>query len=99
MCDLKPSLRTLARHLSVMGAAMSLLTGACATAPAQKKDHPIVGMAVFDLNCPKEQLSYQKLDDGTWGVIGCGQRTKYVQLCSQGSHNVLVGEECRWVRN
>ena len=33
-------------------------------------DKPIVRMAAFDLNCPKSELRYQRIDYDTWGVVG-----------------------------
>jgi hypothetical protein len=69
---------------------------ACATTP---KEHPIVRIAMFDLNCPREQLSYTKIDDGTWGVDGCGQRRKYVRICRTVGEGIFAQDRCRWVGN
>jgi hypothetical protein len=61
-------------------------------------------MAQFDLECPREQLRYTQIDQGTWGVEGCGKRTKYIKTCRQVVEAApLVGwvphDECRWVQN
>jgi hypothetical protein len=79
-----------------MALSMVLLAACAEEKPAQ---HPIVGMAQFDLNCPREQLRYFQIDSGTWGVDGCGQRTKYVQICRQVGYGLFTHDECRWVRN
>jgi hypothetical protein len=67
----------------------------CVSAEEQKKwaVHPVVRMAPFDLDCPEEKLSYKHIDDETWGVVGCGRRTKYVRICNSR------GVECRWLKN
>jgi hypothetical protein len=75
-----------------------LAASACAT--AKPKEHPIVRMAQFDLNCPRDQLTYTQLDAGTWGVVGCGRRTKYVRLCRQVvGFGGSIEDQCRWVAN
>jgi hypothetical protein len=51
-------------------------------------------MATFDLDCPREQLEYVKIDEGTWGVSGCGKRTKYVRICRQVGFR-YISDECR----
>jgi hypothetical protein len=99
MRDLKTLPHTLTRYLAYALATAALLTGACATSPPPKKEHAIVKMAAFDLNCPKEQLSFQEIDSGTWGVVGCGRRTKYVRICRQLGSGVYESSECRWVQN
>ncbi len=73
------------------------MPGACANRP--KADHPIVRMAEFDLSCPKKQLLYSHIDDNTWGVVGCGRRAKYVRVCRQVWHGLLLEDECRWIQN
>jgi hypothetical protein len=70
------------------------LLSSCA-AP-QRKEHPIVNLAVFDLNCPKAQLTYAQIDEKNWGVAGCGQRVRYVEMCRRNQYNL---EECQWVSN
>ncbi len=67
--------------------------------PDKPAEHPIVGMAVFDLNCPRGQLRYFPINDDTVGVEGCGQRTKYVRICSHWGVGLMTGTDCRWVRN
>src|SRR5262245_23033471 len=65
----------------------------------QQTEHPIVGMAEFDLNCRRDKLSYTQIDKGTWGVTGCGRRTKYVRICRQVGEGVFAHDDCRWVAN
>jgi hypothetical protein len=76
----------------------------CAVACGQREPavHPVVRMAPFDLNCPREQVRYFQLDDETWGVRGCGRQAKYVKICRTTSTMWGPGfdsEECRWVQN
>lgn len=77
--------------------AWALATGACAT--PRQVEHPIVPMAVFDLNCPKTQLAFTQIDEGTWGVTGCGRRSKYLRICHSTGGLYFSGEECRWIAN
>ena len=73
-------------------------------APKGPKRHPVAVRAPFDLNCPREQLSYNRLDKKTMGVAGCGRRATYVRVChdrigdSWGNH-VSTYVECSWMLN
>jgi hypothetical protein len=85
------------RCLAPILAVCALVTSGCAT--PRTTEHPIVRMAQFDLNCPRESLSYTQIDDDTWGVVGCGRRTKYVRLCRQVGQGIFIEDHCRWVAN
>ncbi len=87
----------LSRRFLGMGSACLVLN--CGGGHSRPAEHPVVRMAPFDLNCPKQQLSYTKIDAGTWGVAGCGRRTKYVRICRQVGTGVFAEDECRWVSN
>ena len=76
-----------------LGACMILL-GSCVSSP-QKKENPIIGIAAFDLNCPKDQLSITVIERTIWGVSGCGRRGRYVHVC----HRRGMTDECRWILN
>ncbi len=85
--------------LSVVVAA-TLFTAACATSrPRKQREDPLVRMASFDLDCPKEQLVFQRLGRGAFGVSGCGQRAKYVLLCRQVGSGIFEESDCQWVQN
>ncbi len=71
----------------------------CQTPETKPPEHPVVRMAPFDLECPKEKLSYHQLDENTWGVIGCERRTKYVRICRQVGQGFFTSDECQWVKN
>ncbi len=58
--------------------------------PAKPPVHPVVRMAQFDLQCPRDQITYTQITDRVIGVRGCGKQTKYAQVCRQ--HNV----DCQW---
>lgn len=34
--------------------------------------------AAFDFECPEDQLTVSKIDNGAYGAIGCGKRGAYV---------------------
>jgi hypothetical protein len=69
-------------------------------APDVPAVHPVVQMAVFDLQCPRAELHYYKINDQTWGVRGCGKQTKYVEVCrSLNNPSMVREEECQWVQN
>jgi len=48
--------------------------------------------AGFDFQCDAKSLTYQKIDDMTVGMSGCGHRATYILVCA--GH-----EPCRWVMN
>jgi hypothetical protein len=76
-----------------------LLATSCATS-SPKREHPVLGMAAFDLNCPKEQISIQVIEREIWGATGCGQRARYIRVCQKVSLKVSVkGDECHWQRD
>lgn len=86
---------------------LSCLALACSPepeTPRAPKRHPVAVRAPFDLNCPREQLRYDRLDKNTMGVSGCGRRATYVRVCHDriektwGAH-VDTYVECRWILN
>lgn len=66
---------------------------------------PLGPRASFDLNCPKESLSYTDLGEDAWGVTGCGQRATYQWSCgvksiiSTGNGKFISKKKCQWVRD
>src|SRR5262245_51768205 len=80
---LSPQLRSFAPILAVC----AVVAGGCAS--SQPKEHPIIKMAQFDLNCARKDLTYTQIDKNTWGVTGCGKRTKYVRLCRRVGEGLL----------
>jgi hypothetical protein len=76
-----------------LGFVLGLLSLLAACEPEKPAEHPIVGMAQFDLQCPKEQLRYFHIAEGIWGVEGCGKRAKYVEICRYKDY------DCHWVQN
>ena len=86
------------RYLARVFAVCLLAAGACATAP--EEEHPIVRMAVFDLNCPRGQLSFMRLSEDAVGASGCGRRIKYVRVWREGQFGTMpVDDECQWISN
>jgi len=51
----------------------------------------LIARATFDLNCPRQQLAWQNLDENNtvWGATGCGRRATYV-------YNAITGQ---WIMN
>ena len=78
----------------VMLAVSALLLGSCVQSP-QKRENPILGIAAFDLNCPKGNLSIKVIERTVWGVSGCGRRGRYIYVCRRSRQTGL--EECTWI--
>ena len=64
--------RRLLRALVLLPLAAGL---GCATT---NEVNPLIKRAMFDLDCPREQLTWRKIDDQTFGVRGCGQKATYI---------------------
>jgi hypothetical protein len=83
-----------------VGLLLSLGASACAPPPPPKPvEHPIVRLAMFDLDCPRNEIEYTQINETTWGVSGCGKRTKYMRVCRQVWTGHFASDECRWVQN
>jgi hypothetical protein len=88
------------RFLLCLLATVVFLFESCATSrPRKQQEDPLIRMAAFDLDCPKEQLTFQRLGRGVFGVSGCGQRAKYVLVCREVRSGVFEDSECQWVQN
>ena len=88
-----------AMWLGLVVATATSLTTSCATT-SRKREHPVVGMAAFDLNCPKEQVSIQVIEREIWGATGCGQRARYIHVCQKVPPSLaLKGDQCHWQRD
>jgi hypothetical protein len=72
-----------------------LFVCALAVGCATTSVNPLTQRAMFDLQCPRENLRYVKIDDRSYGVIGCDKRATYIQSCQGQGWN----EECTWVLN
>ena len=75
---------------------------ASSPSPARAKVDPVLAkveaQASFDLQCPKESLTTQKISDdaammgvhnGTYGVRGCGRQATYKTSCGIGMCTVF----------
>jgi hypothetical protein len=82
------------RLLQVLTIPLALAGSGCATTTT-KEVHPLIKRASFDLDCPREKLTWRKFDDLTYGVKGCGQKATYIESCRGNG----VNETCVWVRN
>jgi hypothetical protein len=98
---MKPSLPL----VLVLGVASALLTLGCrdrdSDTPQAPKRHPVAVRAPFDLDCPREQLAYQRLDPKTMGVSGCGRRATYIRVCRDRVSKTYGNQidtyvECTW---
>lgn len=49
--------------------------------------------AAFDLQCDEARLQIVEIDSATRGVVGCGQRATYIEVCR------AKGTSCTWVLN
>jgi hypothetical protein len=88
----------------LLGVGSVFLAFGCGGAPESQtpKRHPVAVRAPFDLNCPREQLVYQRLDTRTMGVSGCGRRATYIRVCrdrigSQVGSYVSTYVDCSWL--
>ncbi|HEY5960218.1 MAG TPA: hypothetical protein VIV60_26880 [Polyangiaceae bacterium] len=83
-----------------------VLTGACAETTSGAK-HPVRARAPFDLHCDAQELSFDRLDEKTIGVSGCGKRATYIETCrdtiDSGASFIVkapvTDTECQWVMN
>ena len=50
--------------------------------------------AAFDLSCPEPQIQLVLINPHVAGVIGCGKKATYNDLC-RGAY----GSDCQWVMN
>src|SRR5436853_2127081 len=99
---LKPisSIPAFGRAAALLTVLAALASAGCeAEASGKPAEHPIVHLAPFDLDCPREQLHYTQLTPTTWGVTGCGRRTKYVKVCRQVGTGIFISDDCRWIQN
>jgi hypothetical protein len=83
-----------------------LVVTACDEAAQAPPKHPVKARAPFDMNCPAKELNFDKLDDSTLGVTGCGRRATYVRLCrdkvdesASAVGRLVTEEECKWILN
>lgn len=81
------------RYALLFAVALGLLfSSACAGATeTQLRDR-----AVFDFDCPEDQVELHEIDDRTMGVQGCGQRATYVEDCKTCDGSPC---DCTWVRD
>ena len=73
--------------------ALALLCGCYATASTEQ----LVRRASFDLDCEPNELGYQRIDDSTLGVRGCGKHATYVESCDGPREKPAT--TCTWVLN
>lgn len=80
-----------------VAAGLGACVGVAACAPASAGSDRLRVRSAFDLNCPKEALQIQRIDDRTMGVVGCGHRVTYVESCN--SPKYYADSECTWIMN
>ncbi len=88
---------------SISGILLVAMCVACGGS-TQGAKHPVKKRAPFDLHCSASELEFERLDDKTIGVSGCGKRATYVEVCRQtldGAGTFFTGvaitdEECQW---
>lgn len=75
----------------VLALALATIASACVINAGAASRDQLTRRAAFDLDCTPNQLGYQKIDDRSYGVTGCGKRGTYVESCNSG--------QCTWVLN
>lgn len=73
---------------------LGLSAGGCHVEPSANR---LTQRASFDLGCTAAQLRFEKIDDRTTRVTGCGKRGAYVESCD-GLHT-SKDTTCAWVLN
>lgn len=63
--------------------------------PVGATQDQLLARATFDLECPAPQVQVQDLGNRQRGVVGCGRRLSYVEVCEQR----VDGNHCAWVIN
>ncbi len=86
-------------NAGVVLASSLLLTTMAACEVDKPAEHPVVLAAPFDLDCPKEKVRYKKIDEATWGAMGCGRRAKYVEICREVGPGAFKTDECHWLKD
>lgn len=81
--------------LCALGLGVSWTSSACRSPEPAK--HPVVEMAQYDLDCPREAIEYDQTSERTIGASGCGRETKYIRHCQPMRHGYT--EECTWVED
>jgi hypothetical protein len=82
------------RPLLLAGAAFAaLLSVGCAAKGASVEQ--LMSRGTFDFECPRLQLRVMDLGDRQRGMIGCGKRLTYIEVCE----NRIDGWHCAWVIN
>lgn len=81
--------------------AIALCALGCEETTEAPAKHPVKARAPFDLHCPERELNFDKLDENTLGVSGCGRHATYVRICRDRieANPVYIDseEECRWL--
>jgi hypothetical protein len=75
--------------------ALALALAACGAYKPRPKAHPLTMRASFDFNCAKKKLRYVKIDDRSYGVVGCNRQATYIEACNGGGFL----RSCSWVLN
>ena len=70
---------------------------ACAHRAGTATQQTLLTRAAFDLDCAPEALEVVVLDDKSRGVVGCGYRSVYVEVCE--NQQDLVLRKCTWTAN
>jgi hypothetical protein len=73
--------------------ALALLCCCYATASTEQ----LVRRASFDLDCASKELGYERIDNSTLGVRGCGKQATYVESCD--GPRAKPETTCTWVLN
>lgn len=81
------------RFESTAALGFALLLAACAGPGATAEQ--LKARATFDLECPEPEVQVHDLGARVRGVVGCGRRLSYVEVCETRPD----GTHCAWVIN
>lgn len=70
----------------------AVMLSACICSCGGATDDQLRIRAAHDLNCPESEVKIAEIDDRTRGVVACGQRMTYVEVCQPG----FFSKDCTW---
>jgi hypothetical protein len=83
--------------IDTFAAAIAITFLACGPSTYRASPADLPARASFDLNCPTTELRQHRLDESTYGVVGCGRRATYVSSCNGQPGDMTT--QCRWIMN
>lgn len=98
-------MKNTARTVALLCVSSALGCTALACTAQNLASHPVAARAPADLDCPKDDVHYRRLEDKLIMVKGCGRTATYVEQCQErfnAAASATLGmptssETCEWV--